>query len=264
MKCKGCGTEFVDVRPWRRPKRQFCSRSCATKYRNRKKGIAWIEFVCEECGKPFKAQNKNRRFCSHSCASVHSNTGRTKPRVKVRCDTCDKEFELLPCELAKKKHRGYQNLYCSRRCAQQGARGAIRPETSKRLLSAYRNGLMQRKQPRVRGGVRPDLGVYMRSTWEANFARVLNFLGIKWEYESETFTVFVDGKAVSYTPDFYLPEYGGWVEVKGRWIGDAKKKFEAFAVDHQIVILGLRFYTLMCHNYRDKVEWEGKHYGRHR
>lgn len=43
---------------------------------------------------------------------------------------------------------------------------------------------------RSKGGIRPDLGRYFRSAWEANIARYLNFLQKhgeieSWEYESE-------------------------------------------------------------------------------
>ena len=77
---------------------------------------------------------------------------------------------------------------------------------------------------RCRGGKRNDLNnIYFRSSWEANYARFLNFMKVKWEYEPKTF-IFENIKrgSVSYTPDFYLPDEDKWVEIKG-WM-DAKSK----------------------------------------
>lgn len=65
-------------------------------------------------------------------------------------------------------------------------------------------------------GYREDIGISVRSSWEADYIRVLNHLGVRWEYEPKTFElVFPDGSKHTYTPDFYLPEQGEWVEVKG-------------------------------------------------
>ena len=68
-------------------------------------------------------------------------------------------------------------------------------------------------------GKRSDLGgKFFRSKTEANYARVLNFMGIIWEYEPRDF--YFEGirrGCVSYTPDFYLPIEDRWIEVKG-WL----------------------------------------------
>lgn len=81
---------------------------------------------------------------------------------------------------------------------------------------------------RGRGGRRADLGdVYFRSSWEANYARYLNFLVTKgavasWQYEPMTVIFPVDrGPVRTYTPDFAVIELPtGWLryhEVKGVW-----------------------------------------------
>jgi hypothetical protein len=78
-------------------------------------------------------------------------------------------------------------------------------------------------QPSLRSGKRDDLnGIYMRSSWEANLARILNKNKKKWEYEPKTF-VFknITRGSVTYTPDFYVKDLEGrgkhvWIEVKGK------------------------------------------------
>jgi len=66
--------------------------------------------------------------------------------------------------------------------------------------------------------------ILMRSSWEVNFAQWCDLSGIKWEYESKTF----DLGDTTYTPDFYLSEFDLWIEVKGYWRDDAKKKYSLF------------------------------------
>jgi hypothetical protein len=58
-------------------------------------------------------------------------------------------------------------------------------------------------------------GHLFRSRLEARWAVFFNFMGIPWLYEPEGF--FVDGRP--YLPDFYLPECGIWIEVKGNPVG---------------------------------------------
>lgn len=62
---------------------------------------------------------------------------------------------------------------------------------------------------------------YYRSRSEATFARWCEANCIAWEYEP--YMIKFDYKS-TYTPDFWLPEYSHFVEVKGAWSGSAKKK----------------------------------------
>lgn len=51
---------------------------------------------------------------------------------------------------------------------------------------------------------------------EAELARILDYYGVRWEYEPRTFPIFwnTDGKVVeSFSPDFYLPELEVYVEL---------------------------------------------------
>lgn len=62
-----------------------------------------------------------------------------------------------------------------------------------------------------RSGIRKDLNQFFRSKMEANYARVLNYLGIKWEYEKHR--IFL--KDCSILLDFWLPDLQFDTEVKG-------------------------------------------------
>ena len=77
---------------------------------------------------------------------------------------------------------------------------------------------------RCKGGFRKDLSHYFRSAWEANIARVLNYLHIEWKYEFKRFDFTEETEGVlSYQPDFYLPQYNKWIEVKG-WMDEKSKQ----------------------------------------
>lgn len=51
---------------------------------------------------------------------------------------------------------------------------------------------------------------------EQEFARILDFYKISWEYEPTTFPIAWDAEGYvreSFTPDFYLPDYGIFIEL---------------------------------------------------
>lgn len=87
----------------------------------------------------------------------------------------------------------------------------------------------EKMHSRGRGFTRNDLKQYFRSTWEANIARILNHLGIQWNYEYKRFFFNEPiNHVLSYQPDFYLPQFDIWIEVKG-WMDEKSKiRLESF------------------------------------
>lgn len=69
-----------------------------------------------------------------------------------------------------------------------------------------------------------DEQIWMRSGWEVKFADWLDRNGIEWQYEPKHFPV---GKGpwsgMNYTPDFYLPNWDLYIELKG-WLRKADEK----------------------------------------
>lgn len=106
---------------------------------------------------------------------------------------------------------------------------------------------------RAKQGKREDIGIFVRSSWEANYARYLNWLQAngeidEWSYEPETFWFHSIKRGVrSYKPDFRITEKGRvyFVEVKG-WM-DAKsatklKRMKKYYPDVEIRVVGPKEY----------------------
>lgn len=68
-------------------------------------------------------------------------------------------------------------------------------------------------------------GYRFRSRLEARWGVFLDNLGVKWEYEPEGFNL---AEAGWYLPDFWLPQYGWWVEIKPvHFLPENKERCEA-------------------------------------
>lgn len=109
---------------------------------------------------------------------------------------------------------------------------------------------------RAHGGKRADLGHYVRSNWEANFARILRLQGRVYEYEPKTFQLT---ETMSYTPDFLVGET--YYEIKGYMTISAKQKIELFKQQHpevSFVLVDAKAYDLLREEFKTQILWEGK------
>lgn len=70
-------------------------------------------------------------------------------------------------------------------------------------------------------------GITFRSKLEANWAATLDYLGIAWLYEPQTYVL---SNGVCYLPDFFLPASRAWMEVKGEH-NQRISSVEQFAAD---------------------------------
>jgi len=156
------------------------------------------KYTCEECGKQISwcgAHGKGR------CLSCYFKTlvGKGNPNHKHgktynnHCLDCDK---LL-------------GNYRSKRCKSCAKKGKLH----------HRFGL-----PPVHGKGQYYKNIWMRSRFETEFAKYLDKNKIKWLYEPKVFNL---GNC-TYTPDFYLSKTEEYIEIKGYWREDAKKKFKLF------------------------------------
>ena len=79
----------------------------------------------------------------------------------------------------------------------------------------------------------------MDSTWEVACAKRLDELKIRWiRNPSIKFKYTTRGRRVrNYIPDFYLPDYNVYIEVKGYWTDAAKHKMKDVQSKHPISII---------------------------
>lgn len=116
------------------------------------------------------------------------------------------------------------------------------------------------KAARGKAGIRKDISkkIYFYSRWEANMARLFNFLNVKWVYQPKVF----DLKTQTYTPDFYLPEYNTYIEVKNfLWkyskIRDAK--FRKLFPKENLMLILKNDYLLLERKHSEYIKnWEYK------
>lgn len=95
-----------------------------------------------------------------------------------------------------------------------------------------KNNSMYGKTPKHGKGTwyeTPQGKIFLKSSWELAYAKYLDSIGEEYYYEPSAFCMNINGKDTTYTPDFYLPNKGKFVEVKGYWRDDAKAKFDYFS-----------------------------------
>jgi len=89
-------------------------------------------------------------------------------------------------------------------------------------------GVKGRNAPAFGKSMRPKIinykGCKFYSSWEVKFAQFLSLSNIRWQYEPKTF----DLGNTTYTPDFYIPEWNLYIEIKGYLTLEAKKKINSF------------------------------------
>ena len=74
-------------------------------------------------------------------------------------------------------------------------------------------------------------GKKVQGTWELNFAKHCNDHSIKWD-RCKPWKYTMDGKVRSYTPDFYIPSKDLYIEIKGRWWGEDRRKMDCVIEQH--------------------------------
>lgn len=77
-------------------------------------------------------------------------------------------------------------------------------------------------------------GVRIDGTWELIVAKYLDEQNIKWEKSPKHFDYFWECKIHCYYPDFYLPEYDTYIEVKGY---ETKRDLEKYKTIENLILI---------------------------
>jgi|SRR3989344_27978 len=187
------------------------------------------ECVRVECQNKFLAAPSDpKKYCSRNCAAVVNNSARKWSEIVKRKisqalrgrESLSKGIIKVPrseviCKNANCRKRFFAERWKKARfCSNQCVMNVVgRRPTSPRAA-------------RGKAGIRRDISptIYFYSRWEANIARLYTYLGISWQYAPTTFDI----GGHTYTPDFYLPETGVYVEVKNFWWKYSRIRDEKF------------------------------------
>lgn len=235
---------------------------------------------CEVCGRELRSRSrgvKASKFCKHCSAKTTRNPSRSDVKQRIS----DATKGRIPWNVEKKYATEYPSLLLALRHYYQTRKGksfeeqfglekALKmKEQLKVRMSGKNNPMFGRKPPHAKGGFRKDLGHYVRSSWEADLARVYKCLNKSYLYEPKTFSVVIDGELLNYTPDFYLIDEDRYVEVKGYMRELDRKKIDAFLEQYhekfslirkqEIAELELEYGDLVdweCGSFPDRCSWQ--------
>ena len=271
----------------------YCSMTCRKQFKHQKLELQRHK-ICQFCGINYYDATKRNvgKSCSKKCANMtmaatrqhNGNYVMSDEQKRKLSEAGHKRFakqgeKEKMSERLKDVHKNNPNIaikiLASRRSSgrphwTQTPEGRIKmskQNTGKKISDEAKTKLSIKARQRVRtlrelnhtsahGGTRKDLGMYFRSGWEANFARIQNFLKKNWSYEPETFEL---KPWMSYTPDFLVDDE--YVELKGRMTELCEKKINLFRELYPektlIVITGVE-YNKLRKEYKEKIAWEGK------
>lgn len=256
-KCFICNAEFKITDSELKKGKKYCSNQCYYKSRigsgnpRYQPNEGWLN--CKNCQKQFRVHpyqlkaKKGKVYCSKECKE------KVFYKLNVNCIECKLQFSVIPSRFNRKDAK---TLFCSKTCRARFQ--SHNPESS--------NGICRNS---TRGGKREDLNKYFRSSWEANYARYLNYLIetkviSHWEYESDTFDFSKDVIGVQfYTPDFKVFDKSGnyeYHEVKG-WMDkkseDRLLNMKTFYKSETVVLIDRPVYSELSKKYKNIIpNWE--------
>jgi hypothetical protein len=131
-------------------------------------------------------------------------------------------------------------------------------ESKQKQRESIRRAILDgRFTPKPTLGIRTDLGFRVRSSAEANLARLFDYLDIKYEYETKRFKL---SNGSIYICDFYLPIYDLHLELKPAKCAKGLDKVNLFKQDYPMLkfeLVGREHYISLVNQYNKLVEyWE--------
>ncbi|MFW9872481.1 MAG: hypothetical protein ACFFG0_05205, partial [Candidatus Thorarchaeota archaeon] len=136
----------------------------------------------------------------------------------------------------------------------------IKNKISESLKKRYANNEISNKGgiPYIKSGYRKDIKMYVRSSWEANIVRIFNYLKFDYKYEYQRFILQKDNKIIStYLPDFFLPKFNIFIEVKGYMSDEDLNKINLFKElysMYKLIIINKDIYSQLFYIFKDKIK----------
>ncbi|MCL5407358.1 MAG: DNA polymerase III subunit alpha [Patescibacteria group bacterium] len=229
--------------------------------------------TCESCHKQIDGQKEGKsKFCYQCSASFYKNPSKKTSREKIRKARIEfyqqggkpwnYGLTIETNDILKKTGQKISRALAGR--SLEDLWGKEKAEKFKKAHSERNKGsnnpMFGRTPPHRKGGFRSDLGHYVRSSWEADFARILQFHRINYQYEPKTFHLIKNnGEVLNYTPDFYVPSENTFYEIKG-WLHnlDAEKikLFQEQYPQNNFVIISATKFAEFALKYKTLIKWE--------
>ena len=222
--CKCCNKELS----YKDRLKTFCNSSCAAIYNNshrrlRKRDVNLTqqgeELYCKYCGK----QCKNKNSKAQHEIRCKNNPDRLDPRTYIKPG--HSKGHKGSNQYIKARELGLEFPEMSeetRRKIGNGWRGKHHTEEQKKRLSESMKTAVERcpesySSSNVNGRVKhyEYRGSKMDGSWELEVVKFLDSKNIQWIKPGKGIPYQWEGKTHLYFPDFYLPEYNRYIEVKG-------------------------------------------------
>jgi len=250
--CLNCGEYYQDIT--KRKVGKTCSKQCASQLmvNKRNKNGSYIMNLeqKQKISSSLKEsyENGSRLVTISEAHEAVKDKDRTCERIKRQKQTNVKKYGVEHWSQTLEGRKKISKIHSGKICS---------PEQLKKMSLASREKLKNTNMYSLsKKGIRKDLNCFFRSTWEANYARYLNFIGINWKYESVTYEL---GNSISYTPDFIL-EDGIHIEIKGWLTKKGAEKLSLFKTLHpsvNLLIIDREKYNEIKSRYQfDILNWE--------
>lgn len=226
-------------------------------------------FECKVCRQSFVLcisdsdfdRGNFRRHCSRKCANRRTMTEETRQKISMSCTLEENRWRLLlpkeerhqpkqksvpekfrntcsVCQLVFESTRS-PRVTCSSTCLRKHLSNVLKGRTD---VGGYR----------TKSGTSKHHGswyreVWMDSSWELAFAQRLDALQVEWERGTRTLP-YVDESGTSrvYHPDFWLPQFGYFVEIKGYWLPKARHKISDAVTRNNVRLLVIESLQEIC------------------
>lgn len=199
-------------------------------------------FICENCNKEHDGSYGSGRFCEIKCSRSFSTKNK---RIEINRKVSKKLRSNIPwnkgkiisktiekkCPVCKKSFFVYKNrikqLCCSKKCRLIGMKLNDIYNKNNYNWGGYRKGSGRSKGSYYNNS-------YFDSFLEIEIAKYLEKNNIKWIRNTKRFYYTWNNNKHYYVPDFYLPDYKLYLEVKGYWYKDKKERTLKAVKDNNI------------------------------
>jgi len=211
------------------------------------------DYRCENCGKPHNGLFGSGRFCSRSCISQFASLSRSREVLdKINAAHKDKKRSEKSKEKTRITIKNTIANFSDEKKEEVRKKHSIKhkphkpyakwSEESRRNQSLQQtifinSGKAHCKYFNIWNG---EQFIKVQGTWEKRIGEALTKFNIKWERIILTYA-----KIKHYTPDFYLPEYNIYLEIKG-WMSDSNiKKYKEVINETHITLKLLDSFQLI-------------------